>query len=282
MKTGLVLEGGGMRGLYTAGVLDYFSEKGFMPDVICGASAGVTFGVNLPSGQPGRVLRYNTRFAGKREYISLFSLMTTGDIVNPSLAYDRLPRELDPFDNDAFKRSGVEFYASVTNLLSGKAEHILLSDCDAQMDVIKASASLPFVSRKVFLDGVPYLDGGLTDNIPLEKCLELGCDKIIVILTHPEGFVRKGDLSRAARLFYHRYPAFIDALKQRNENYNACVAKVERLAAKGRLILIRPSQPLTVSRLESDPEKMRQAHELGLKDAAATWNSIASYLTNNQ
>ena len=130
-----------MRGLYTAGVLDTMMDRGFRPDVICATSAGVTFGVNLPSGQKGRVLRYNTANAGNPDFISFRSLLTTGNIINTDFAYDRLPHEIDPFDNDAFKASGVEFYATVTNVRTGQAEYMLIDDCDEKMDIIRASAS---------------------------------------------------------------------------------------------------------------------------------------------
>lgn len=166
-----------MRGLYTAGVLDTMMDRGFRPDVICATSAGVTFGVNLPSGQKGRVLRYNTANAGNPDFISFRSLLTTGNIINTDFAYDRLPHEIDPLDNDAFKASGVEFYATVTNVRTGQAEYMLIDDCDEKMDIIRASASLPFVSRKVNIGGTPYLDGGIVDNIPLDKSSFPACGR---------------------------------------------------------------------------------------------------------
>ena len=144
-KIGLVLEGGGMKGLYTAGVMDVMLEKRWMPDVICGTSAGVTFGVNLPSQQRGRVLRYNKRFAKDPRYISVRSLLTTGDMVNYEFSYHLLPEILDPFDEAEFERSGVDFYATITNVRTGKAEYVLLKNVMEQMEVVRASASLPFV-----------------------------------------------------------------------------------------------------------------------------------------
>lgn len=277
-KIGLVLEGGGMRGLYTAGVLDVMIEKGFHPDVICGTSAGVTFGVNLPSRQKGRVLRYNLACIGRRDYISLHSLLTTGNMINVPFAYGTLPREFDPFDNEAFNSSGTEFWATVTNTETGQAEYMQVKDCDSQMDIIQASASLPFLSRKVMIGGVPYLDGGIADNIPLEKCLERGCDRIILVLTHPAGFVRKGSMVPLARLFYPRDRHLHEAMASRSRRYNECIDRITRLQAEGKVIVIQPGAPLDIGRLEKDREKIRAAHALGVRDAEALWDTIERYL----
>lgn len=277
-RIGLVLEGGGMRGIYTAGVLDVMIEKGFHPDVICGTSAGVTFGVNLPSRQKGRVLRYNLACVGRRDYISFHSLLTTGNIINVPFAYDKLPRQIDVFDNEAFNSSGTEFWATVTNTETGKAEYMQIRDCDAQMDVIRASASLPFLSRKVMIDGVPYLDGGIADNIPLEKCLELGCDRIILVLTHPADFVRTGSMVPLARLFYPRDRHLIQAMAERSDRYNECLRKIARLRDEGKVIVIQPQSPLRIGRLEKDRDKIRQTHALGVQDAEALWDRIEAYL----
>lgn len=267
-----------MRGIYTAGVLDVMIEKGFHPDVICGTSAGVTFGVNLPSRQKGRVLRYNLACVGRRDYISFHSLLTTGNIINVPFAYDKLPRQIDVFDNEAFKSSGIEFWATVTNTETGKAEYMQIRDCDAQMDVIRASASLPFLSRKVMIDGVPYLDGGIADNIPLEKCLELGCDRIILVLTHPADFVRTGSMVPLARLFYPRDRRLIQAMAERSDRYNECLRKIARLRDEGKVIVIQPQSPLQIGRLEKDRDKIRQTHALGVQDAEALWDRIEAYL----
>lgn len=278
MKIGLVLEGGGMRGLYTAGVLDFLMDKGFKADVICGTSAGVTFGINLPSAQKGRVLRYNTRFAGDRRYISLHSFLTSGNMVNTDFAYGLLPDVLDPFDYEAFRTSGTEFYATVTNCLTGQPEYLRLEDCKSQMDIIRASASLPFLSRKVYIDGVPYLDGGISDNIPLDKCFETGCDKVIVVLTHPADYVKNESLYWLSRFVYPFSKGLQDAFKRRCDSYNACLGRIRDLEAAGRIFVMRPSEHLEVGRLESDPEILSAMHALGLKDAEASYKSLTEYL----
>lgn len=279
MKIGLVLEGGGMRGLYTAGVIDCFIDNGIGADVICGTSAGVTFGINLPSRQKGRVLRYNTALAGDRRYISLRSLLTTGNIVNKDFAYDLLPNVLDPFDYDAFKASGTVFFATVTNTLTGEAEYMKIVDCLNDMDIIRASASLPFLSRKVVIDGVPYLDGGISDNIPLDKCLAEGCDKVIVVLTHPAGYVKTESLYMLSRLLYPRDKALQRAFATRNSRYNARLAHIEELERQGKVLALRPSREIAAGRLEKDPDKLRQLHALGLTDTLSRLPEIKSYLS---
>lgn len=278
MKTGLVLEGGGMRGLYTAGVLDVMIEHGFMPEVICGTSAGVTFGVNLPSRQKGRVLRYNLKYTGRWDYVSYWSLLTTGNVVNTEFAYDKLPRVLDPFDNNAFMESGVEFYATATNVLTGEAEYLRLDNPDAQMDYIRASASLPFLSRKVYIDGIPYLDGGISDNIPLDKCLSCGCDKVIVVLTHPREECHSSNLDTLAKIFYPRMKNLIDLCARRSDNYDRRIAQIDELESQGKIIVIRPTRLVEVGRLEMDTSRLEALHSLGVEDAESIWPEIEKYL----
>lgn len=278
MKIGFVLEGGGMRGLYTAGVIDVMLDHGFEPDVVCGTSAGVTFGVNLLSQQRGRVLRYNKRFVGDRRYISLHSWLTTGNMINKDFAYGLLPRELDPFDDETFMASKTAFYATITNMQTGQAEYVRLHSTWDQMDVIRASASLPFISRPVEWNGQKYLDGGLADNIPLDKCLELGCDKVIIVLTRPLGYVRKESLTAITRLCYPRYKNLHRTVEQRNENYNHRIEQIVQLEHEGKIFVLRPSEEITISRLEKDSARLEQVYNLGLNDANRQWQAIQEYL----
>lgn len=278
MKTGVVFEGGGMRGLFTAGVIDAMLDHHFEPDVICGTSAGVTFGVNLKSKQRGRVLRYNTRFAGDVRYISLRSFLRTGDMVNREFAYDLLPRELDPFDNFTYMQTPTEFWATLTNVRTGQAEYHKITDSWAQMDAIRASASLPFISRKVSYLGEEYLDGGLVDNIPLGKCMELGCDRIIVVLTRPAGYVRNEHLTLLSRILYPRDKALQAAIARRNSSYMERLEEINRLEQEGRIIVIRPSRNVPVARLEKDPAKLQALYDLGLCDALRLWPDVEQYL----
>lgn len=279
MKIGLVLEGGGMRGLYTAGVLDVMMEHQWMPDVVCGTSAGVTFGVNLLSQQKGRVLRYNCRYAGDRRYISLHSWLTTGNMINRDFAYDLLPHELDPFDEETFEQSKAAFYATITNMRTGQAEYVRITNTWQQMDVIRASASLPIICQPVEWQGEKYLDGGLVDNIPLDKCIELGCDKIIIVLTRPLDYVRNDHIAGVCRLCYPRYKALLRAIEQRNDRYNARLQQIRRLEQEGKVFVLRPSENISVGRLEKDVARLQALHQLGVSDATRLWDDLAQYLS---
>lgn len=278
-KIGLVLEGGGMRGLYTAGILDMLMQQNFRPDIICGTSAGVTFGVNLPSHQPGRVLRYNLRYAGDRRYISVHSLLHTGNICNTEFCYDLLPNELDPFDYDTFQRSGIRFFATVTNLRTGGAEYIELTDSRTQMDVIRATASLPFLSEPVLYRGEQYLDGGIVDNIPLDKCLQEGCDRVVVVLTRPKGVYTNDHLELLGKIFYSRYPKLQEAFRVRNANYRQRLDRIDQLESEGRIFVLRPSQNLPIHRLESNPHKLQSLYNLALLDFHSLSPSLNTYLS---
>lgn len=278
MKVGLVLEGGGMRGLFTAGVLDVMMDHHWMPNVVCGTSAGVTFGVNLLSQQRGRVLRYNCKYVGRRDYISIYSWLTTGNMINKDFAYDRIPRELDPFDEATYEQSNAEFYVTITNMRTGQAEYVRITNTWQQMDVIRASASLPIICRPVEWNGEKYLDGGLVDNIPLDKCLELGCDKVIIVLTRPDGYVRNDNIAGACRLWYPYYKELIKAVEQRNERYNAQIERIKALEQEGKVFVIRPSENRPVGRLEKDVAKLKHLYNLGVEDAEALWEQLEEYL----
>ena len=195
MKTGLVLEGGGMRGMFTAGVLDAFYARGLHFDGVIGVSAGAVFGVNFLSRQPGRVIRYNKRYIRDPRYMGPGPLLRTGNLFSPDFAYGTVPTELDPFDQQSFQASGVPFYAVVTNIETGHAEYPLIENVFEQMDTLRASASLPFVSRPVAVGDGLYLDGGIVDSIPFQAMRALGYDRLVVVLTR-DGSYRKGPVVR--------------------------------------------------------------------------------------
>lgn len=190
MTTGLLLEGGAMRGLYTAGVLDIFMQNNISIDSIIGVSAGALFGMNYKSKQMGRVLRYNKRFASNKNYMGLHSLITTGNIMNKDFCFNRLVNDLDPVNFEAYKNGKEDFYAVVTNMATGKAEYIKIDDLkkEDQMEYLRASGSMPFLSKPVIVNGKSYLDGGIADSIPIKKLMDMGYDKNIVVLTRPEGY----------------------------------------------------------------------------------------------
>lgn len=279
MKTGLVLEGGAMRGMYTAGVLDVFMENNVRFDGVMGVSAGAVFGVNYLSGQVGRVIRYNCRFNTDRNYMGIGCLIKTGDFFNKEYAFYRVPRELDKFDDEAFKRSGMPFYAVVTNLENGEPEYIQVKSVLDEMEILRASCSMPFASKPVEINGKMYLDGGVTDSIPFQKFAEIGYEKQVVILTRDKSY-RKKPMNRAlTSLFYRKYPEFRRRLKNRHIMYNESLNRLEKYEAEGKAFIIRPSEPINISRTERDPEKLKQVYELGKSDAKKQLSDLLNYLS---
>lgn len=281
MKVGLVLEGGAMRGLYTAGVLDVFLDQQINIDGIIGVSAGALFGVNYVSKQKGRTLRYNKKYVGDKRYMGLHSLITTGNIVNKDFAYYQVPLKLDPFDQETFAKSNIEFLATVTNLKTGQPEYIKIINAYKQMEVFRATSAMPFVSKIVTINDQEYLDGGIADSIPIEKAKQLGYDKIIVILTRPIEYRKKKSNQLIPKLFYHRYPNFVQTINNRYLNYNKTVEKIIELEQKHKIFVIRPSKTVPIKRLEKDPDRLQEIYDLGVIDANKIINDLKQYLTDS-
>ena len=278
MKTGLVLEGGAMRGMFTAGVLDVFLAAGVHADGVVGVSAGALFGVNYLSGQAGRAIRYNKRYNRDKNYMGLRPLLREGNLFSTRYAYDLVPRKLDPFDDDAFQKSGVPFYAVVTDVDTGLPRYIRVTSVFEQMDALRASGSMPFVSRPVLLDGRRYLDGGVSDSIPFRWMSAQGYDKLIVVLTREEGY-RKTPMNPALlRLLGMRSPALARRLARRPDAYTRARAALERWPAAGRAFVVRPSRKTPISRIETDPDKLQQVYDLGLADGKACLPALRAYL----
>ena len=258
MKVGLVLEGGAMRGLYTAGVLDVFLEnEDIKIDKIIGVSAGALFGVNYKSRQKGRVLRYNLKYAKDERYMGFKSLVKTGDIVNREFCYDEIPNKLDIFDNDTYKKTPEEFYAVVTNLDTGKPEYIKIDDAQKDLEYLRASGSMPYVSKIVQIDGKKYLDGGTSDSIPVDEMMKMGVDKVIVVLTRPLEYRKKKSSKKISKWYYKRYPNYIDTLNNRYKMYNSEVEKVISLEKDKKIFVIRPSRLVDIKRIERDTSKRK-------------------------
>ena len=269
IKTGLVLEGGAMRGLFTAGVLDVFMERGLKFDGLVGVSAGACFGCNYKSGQIGRVIRYNKRFARDPRYCSWKSLLLTGDLFGAEFCYRELPQKLDIFDTAAFEANPMEFHIVATDADTGKSVYRKLDKCDnTALDWIRASASMPLVSRPVEIDGGKYLDGGLSDGIPLKYFESIGFARNIVITTRPRGYRKfpSGKI-RLLKPLLRRYPAIYEALKTRHVWYNKALEYIDEQVAKGAAILIAPEKPLEISRICHDPETMQRTYDLGRRAA---------------
>ena len=276
---GLVLEGGAMRGLYTAGVLDVFLEQGIAVDGVIGVSAGTIHGVSYLSGQHGRSIRYYEKYRGDKRFMGLYPLLTTGDIVDKTFCYEDIPLRLDPFDNDAFVKAGVPFYVTCTNVETGRAEHIRCADfagTDA-MEYLRAGASMPLVSRIVEVGGKKLLDGGVADPIPLQTFRRMGYGKNIVVLTRAAGYRKRPASPLPFRLAYRRYPAFAQAMARRHEVYNRQLDAAEQGAAEGSVLLLRPSAPPKVSRTEHSVAKLRALYEMGRRDTLARIDEIRRF-----
>lgn len=280
MKTGLVLEGGGMRGLFSAGVMDVMMETGIRFDGIIGVSAGAAFGVNYKSGQRGRALRYNVDYCQDKRYCGMGSLLKTGNLFNTEFCYDEIPLKLDVFDFDAFERDPTAFYITCTDVESGKpVYHEYRGRADHGFDWVRASASLPVVSQMVEIDGLKLLDGGIADSIPVAYFERIGYTKNVVILTQPQGYRKeKNQLLPLIRVKYRHYPNLVKALETRHLMYNAELALIQEQEKQGNLFVIRPHLPLEVKRMEKDPARLRTCYEMGRYAAKTAREQLLAFL----
>lgn len=281
MKVGLVLEGGSMRGLYTAGVLDVMMDNSIKIDGIIGTSAGALFGVNYFSKQKGRVIRYNKRFCNDKRNISIMSFVTTGNIINKNFAFYEVPYKLDIFDDEEYIKNNKGYLATVTNVETGKAEHLPVNSVFKDMEALRASSAIPLLSKIVEIDGKKYLDGGIADSISVEKMLENGYDKVIVILTQPKGY-KKEALSirkqKLVKLRYRKYPEFVKAMLDRHDRYNKCLEYIEVLEKDNKIFVIRPDEKLDISVMERDKEKLQEIYDIGIAVAKEKIDSLKEYI----
>lgn len=265
MKRGLVLEGGAMRGLWTAGVIDVMMEHGIEPDGLIGVSAGAAFGCNYKSRQIGRAIRYNMRFAKDSRYSGWRSLFTSGDYFNAEFGYHIVPKQYDIFDDDAFDKNPMEFIAVCTDVETGKPVYQPLTKATPiTYDWIRASASMPLMSRIVELEGKKLLDGGVGDSIPLEYFESIGYDRNVVILTQPLGFQKTHNkLMPLMRIALRKYPNMIKAMDERHIMYNQELAYVAQAEQEGHCLVIRPDGKIPIGHISHNPEEMRHVYELG-------------------
>lgn len=283
MKTGLVLEGGAMRGTYTIGVLDVFMENNLVFDGVIGVSAGAIHGASFVSEQKGRNIRYYKKYASDKRFMSAYSLIKTGDLVGKEFCYNEIPWKLDVFDNDTFKRSSTEFYAVVANVETGKSEYIRLTDLkkEEEMEYLRASASMPIVSKIVEINGRKYLDGGVTDSIPLKASENLGFGRNVVVATRTDTFVKKPEQIFLTKLLYRKYPEFITATANRAEMYNGQKAYVLEQEKKGSIFFIRPSEELKISRTDTNPDHLEAVYQIGRSDAEKALPMLKKWLQTN-
>ncbi len=281
MATGLLLEGGAMRGMYTAGVLDVLMQNKIPIDGIIGVSAGALFGMNYKSKQIGRVLRYNRKYAANKDYIGFHSLLTTGNIMNEEFCFHKLVTDLDPVDFEAYRNAKEDFYAVVTNMNTGKAEYIRLDDLEKedQLEYLRASGSMPFLSRPVSINGQLYLDGGIADSIPIDRLLRMNYEKIIVVLTRPRDYRKKKSPSMLPKLYYRNYPRLVSAINSRYKTYNKQLEQVLELEAAGRIFVFRPSRYVPIRRIERNVAKIQEMYDLGKADALERKNALLHYLS---
>jgi predicted patatin/cPLA2 family phospholipase len=279
-KSGLVMEGGAMRGIFTCGVIDVFMENGITFDGAIGVSAGAAFGCNLKSGQIGRALRYNKKYGHDWRYCSIRSLIKTGDLYGADFCYRELINDLDPFDREAFRTNPMAFYVSATDVKTGRAVyHQCIEGDDRDITWIRASASMPLVSRPVQIDGYMLLDGGIADSIPYAYMKQLGYEQIVIILTQPECYQKSPASSVMLRLL-RRYPEIAEAMATRHERYNQQTAEIKAMEERGDVFVIRPPEDLKISRTEKDPDELERVYQIGKREAEKKLPALQNFLAH--
>jgi len=279
-KTGLVLEGGGMRGIYTAGVLDVFLDEGLEFGGVIGVSAGAVHGCSFLSGQRGRSIRYYKKYCADKRFMSAENMIRTGNFVDTDFCYHELPEVLDPYDYEAFDRNKekTDFYVVCSDVEKGTPVYAKLHDMKKDIDYIRASASLPYVSKFVELGGRKLLDGGCTDSVPVEAFMKLGFTKDVVVLTRDLEYRKKPENAWMADLVYRKYPKFAEVLKNRSVEYNRSLRRIEKLEKEGKIFVIRPSVPLTISRTSRSAEEIEKTYQVGVLDAKKQMAALKEWL----
>ena len=280
LRKGLILEGGAMRGMFTAGVIDVMMENGIDFDGAIGVSAGAAFGCNYKSKQVGRVIRYNMKYCADRRYSGIGSLIKTGNIFSTDFAYGEVPLKFDVFDFETYQSNPMDFYVVCTDIETGKAVyHNYGGKDDHCFDWIRASASMPIVSQIVDIDGRKLLYGGIADSIPVKYFEELGYRKNVVVLTQPENYQKKKNrLMPLIRLKYRRYPKLVETMANRHLVYNATLDYIKDRERQGALFVIRPKEKLKIGKVEKNPDKLKEVYDIGRETAAAQIQAIKDFL----
>lgn len=283
-RAGLILEGGGMRGVYTAGVLDFFMDAGIWLSHCYGVSAGAVNATNYLSKQRGRTFRISANYINDKRYCSVKNLLATGDLFGAEFLYNRIPNELDPFDYKTFESSDSRMTAVVTNVNTGEPQYKLITDLRREMQWLRASCSLPLLAKIVELESGHYLDGGITDSIPLERSMLDGNCKNIVILTRHSGYQKKpeGAAALLGSLFYQKYPQTLEAGKRRHLVYNRQLELVTEQERLGNALVICPKSPVTIGRAEKDTRKLTAFYDQGYADAKEKLEQIMGFLEIKQ
>ncbi len=280
MKTGLVLEGGGMRGMYTIGVLDRFLNADIAFGYVIGVSAGACNGVSYVARQKGRNYRVNTRHILDKRYISLSNLIRERSLFGMNFLFDTVPNTLEPFDYETFLTSPTEFVVGVTDVHLGRPDYFTKEALDHDTTALCASSSIPGFSPMVSFRGKQYLDGGTADPIPFKKALADGCDRLVVVLTRDRAYRKAPERLRPFyRTLYRQYPALIELLDRRYLIYNRTLEDLHALEQAGRALVLSPGQPLEIGRFEKDPRRLSAAAQLGYHDAVAAEQKIKAFLS---
>lgn len=282
-KLGLVLEGGGMRGVYTMGVLDYFMDHNLYTDGVIGVSAGACHACSYASKQRGRAWRINERFLNDKRYMSMHSLIKTGDLFGADFIYNVIPNELEVFDYDTFHKSGMKLYAVCTDVESGEAVYAPCIDMKQDIAYVRASASLPLLSKIVNVNGEKLLDGGVADSIPIKYFQNLGYEKNIIVLTQAKEYRKgKNNLMPIIKRTYRKYPEFVKAMEERHINYNRTLDEINLMEKEGSVFVIRPSKPVEIGRLEKNMHALRALYEQGYQDAANHYEALLQFMNNER
>ena len=279
-KVALVLEGGSFRGQFTAGVIDVFLEHGIEVAACYGVSAGTLNGMGYKSRQIGRANRVNLAFCNDSRYIGAKSLASTGSLVGYDFMLNDVQDRLDPFDNDAYLANPMPLYATVTDIVFGTAGYLEVENATLDIDIVRASTSLPLVTKPVEVDGHLYLDGGVADSVPVEHVLEdAGFDRAVVVLTQDRGYVKEPyELLPAARKVYAGYPYLIDALATRHERYNEQRERIWAYEREGRALVLAPGKPVEVGHVEHDAAKLLDLYIQGRQEAKGRLDEVEAFL----
>ena len=263
-NTALILEGGGLRGVFTCGVLDCFMDHDIRFPAIIGVSAGACNGLSYMSGQRGRAKSSNIDLMDRHHYVGFRYLLTQGCIMDFKLLFEDFPEKIIPYDYEAYFSNPARYVMVATNCLTGKAEYLEeKSSPERVMSIVRASSSLPFVTKITYVDGIPMLDGGIADSIPVQYALEQGYENLVVILTRNKGYRKKISKNCITKVFYRKYPALQKAIADRNAIYNKTMDLIEDLETKGLITVIRPLSPIQVSRMEKDTAKLTALYNEG-------------------
>ncbi len=280
MKIGLVMEGGSMRGMYTAGVTDVLMENDIVFDGAVGVSAGAVFGCNYKSHQIGRTIRYNKKYCTDKRYVSFSSWIRTGNLYGEDFCYNILPNELDVFDNETFKNNKMDFYVVCTDMNTGKpVYHKCYDGGKEDLQWFRASSALPLAFKPVYIKDLVLADGGISDSIPIKFAQSLGYEKNVVVLTQHAGYQKKkNSLLPVVKVALKKYPNMINAMAQRHIMYNKTLEYIKAQQECGRVFVIQPSRPIEIGVVEKDPQKLEEIYQLGRYDANNILEKLKEYM----